>query len=100
MSSKKVDGGCDVEQKKGTCLAHDWFMQDHLAERGAAGRLIVAPGHLTRADLDFNWDVVALAMGAYGARVGVDQLKEEVAIFFDKTRMKGKKPVSGCWAQF
>ena len=95
MSSKNVDGDCEKKEVKSS-LANDWFKLEHVAERGAAGRLVVAPGHLTRADLDFNWEIVALAMGAYGARPGVDQLEEEVALFFDKTRMKGRKPVSSC----
>ncbi|CAE7803492.1 unnamed protein product [Symbiodinium sp. CCMP2592] len=93
MSSGKVDDKESDSEK--ACLGLDWFKEDHLAERGSAGRLVIAPGRLTRPDLDFNWDVVALAMGALGARPSVDRLEEEVAFFFEKCRMKGRKPVSG-----
>ena len=74
-------------------LSYDWFKLEGLAERGAGGRLIIAPGVLTRADLDFNWDVVAVAMEYMGARPGVDQLQPEVDLFFQRSRQKGKKPV-------
>ncbi|CAE7220824.1 unnamed protein product, partial [Symbiodinium sp. KB8] len=87
MSSSSVD-----LPKAG--LSVDWFELEGLSERGAGGRLVVAPGVLTRADLDFNWNIVAVAMQHMGARPGVDQLQDEVDLFFQRCRQKGKKPVS------
>lgn len=75
-------------------LSYEWFQLEGLSERGAGGRLVIAPGALTRPDLDFNWDVVALAMTYLGARPGVDRLQDEVDLFFQRSRQKGKKPVS------
>ncbi|CAE7578512.1 unnamed protein product [Symbiodinium sp. CCMP2456] len=75
-------------------LSYDWFQLEGLAERGASGRLIIAPGVLTRPDLDFNWDVIAKAMEYLGARPGVDQLQDDVELFFQRCKMKGRKPVT------
>ena len=75
-------------------LNYEWFQLEGLSERGAGGRLIVGPGVLTRADLDFNWDVIAKGMEYLGARPGVDNLQEEVELFFQRSRQKGKKPVT------
>ena len=72
-------------------LSYDWFKLEGLAERGAGGRLIIAPGVLTRADLDFNWDVVAVAMEYMGARPGVDQLQPEVDLFFQRSPAEGQE---------
>ena len=90
MSSGTLDSG--ELPKSG--LSYDWFQLEGLSERGAGGRLVIAPGALTRADLDFNWDVVATAMEYLGARPGVDNLQDEVDHFFQRCRQKGKKPVS------
>ena len=72
-------------------MSYDWFKLEGLAERGAGGRLIIAPGVLTRADLDFNWDVVAVAMEYMGARPGVDQLQPEVDLFFQRSPAEGQE---------
>ena len=90
MSGSKLD---DLELPSAG-LSYDWFHLEGLAERGATGRLVIAPGVLTRPDLDFNWDVVATAMQHMGARPGVDKLQDEVDLFFQRSRQKGKKPVS------
>ena len=90
MSSGTLDSG--ELPKSG--LSYDWFQLEGLSERGAGGRLVIAPGALTRADLDFNWDVVATAMEYLGARPGVDNLQDEVDHFFQRCSQKGKKPVS------
>ena len=76
-------------------LSYDWTQLEGLAERGASGRLIVGPGVLTRADLDFNWDVVATSMEYLGARPGIDQLQDEVQLFFQRTKMRCRKAVTG-----
>ena len=76
------------------CLAYHWFQLEGLPERGAGGRLIVAPNKLTRSDLDFNYDVIGTAMQKLGARAGVDRIQEDVELFFEKSRPKGKKPVT------
>ncbi|CAE7867367.1 unnamed protein product, partial [Symbiodinium sp. KB8] len=89
MSGSKLD---DLELPSAG-LSYDWFQLEGLAERGATGRLVIAPGVLTRPDLDFNWDVVATAMQHMGARPGVDKLQDEVDLFFQRSRQKGKKPV-------
>ncbi|CAE7709991.1 unnamed protein product [Symbiodinium sp. CCMP2592] len=75
-------------------LSYVWFKLEGLSERGAGGRLVVAPATLTRQDLDFNWDIIARAMEYMGARPGVDQLQDEVDLFFQRSRQKGKKPVT------
>ncbi|CAE7798347.1 RBM12B [Symbiodinium sp. CCMP2592] len=74
-------------------LSYDWFKLEGVSERGAGGRLVVAPGVLTRPDLDFNWNIVAAAMGYLGARPSVDTLEDEVDHFFQRCRQRGKKPV-------
>ena len=80
------------------CLAYHWFQLEGLPERAASGRLIIAPGKLTRADLDFNWDVIGTAMVKLGARGGVDRIQEDIELFFEKSRPKGKKPCSSYFA--
>ena len=87
------------DNEEDASLAQAWFDLDGMPERGAGGRLIVAPSKLVRRDLDFNWDVVGTAMKKVGARAGVDQLQEDVELFFEKSRPKGKKPVTSYLAR-
>ena len=79
---------------EGLTLAQKWMKLQGLAERGAAGRLVIAPSVLTRADLDTNYDVVALAILHYGTRPTVDILQEDAIDFFSLSRPRGLKPVS------
>ncbi|CAE7401334.1 unnamed protein product [Symbiodinium microadriaticum] len=53
---------------------------------GASGRIILAGSHVTRADLDMNWEVIGHTVKALGSRPCVDHLEEVVADFFGKTR--------------
>ena len=75
-------------------LAETWAQLPGIAQRGASGRLIVGPVNLTRADLDFNWNIVGHAILWVGVRPSVDPLADCVADFFHKTRVKGAKPPS------
>ena len=75
-------------------LGAAWFCLEGLAERGAAGRLVVAQSKLSRADLAYNWEVVAAAILHFGTRPGVDSLKAPVEEFFNFARPRGKRPVT------
>ena len=86
-------GGADAAAQ-GKSLAHAWFRLQDLPERGASGRLIVAPCALTRNDLDYNWEIIGTAILHHGTRTGVDVFQEEVELFFDLSRPRGKKPVT------
>ena len=79
---------------KGDRLGKLWFDTGDLSERGAGGRLVIAPGKLTRADLAYNYDIIGLAIQHLGTRVGIDQLQEHVDLFFNLSRPRGKKPVT------
>ena len=76
-----------------------WFKLGGLAERGAGGRLVIAPAALTRSDLDFNWDVVGTAILHMGTRSGVDQFQPHVEQFFSLARPRGAKPVTSDTAE-
>ena len=93
MGKSQGDEEYELGDPDRPCLAKDWFELPGLCERGAAGRLIVAPSVLTRGDLDFNWDVVGAAMLKVGTRVGVDHLVDDIQRFFVLSRPKGKKPI-------
>ena len=95
MAKSKGDG----EEGELKTLAKTWFDLPGLADRGAGGRLVIAPATLTRQDLEHNWDVVGHAMLHMGARPCVDKLQEEVEAFFELSRPKGKKPVTSYIAE-
>ncbi|CAE6938996.1 unnamed protein product [Symbiodinium sp. CCMP2456] len=76
-------------------LAKTWKKLPGIEERGASGRIILAGSHLTRPDLDANWDIVAAAIEGLGSRPSVDVLDEAVQHFFYETRPRGKAPVPG-----
>ena len=75
-------------------LAQIWSEIPDLATRGASGRIILAGSHVTRADLDMNWEVIGHTVKALGSRPCVDHLEEVVADFFGKTRPRGKQEVA------
>ena len=86
-------GGLPVAVSMAT-LAETWFNLPGLAERGASGRLIVGPVNLTRADLVFNWDVVAHAIVWAGCRPGIEPLTDSAEDFFQMSRCRGKAPTT------
>ena len=73
-------------------LAKTWTTLPGIEERGASGRIVLAGNHLTRADLDANWNIVATAIEAAGSRPSVYALEDAVVHFFYLTRPKGKPP--------
>ncbi|CAE7471570.1 unnamed protein product [Symbiodinium sp. KB8] len=80
-----------VEEKSGKTqvletLAKTWTKLPGVEERGASGRIIVAGNHLTRPDLDANWNIVAAATEALGSRPTVYAIGEAVEHFFYLTR--------------
>ena len=94
MTTKEVQNEGEVA-KQAKALANRWIDEiEGMRERGAAGRIIVAGNHLGRPDLDFNWQVVALAMQVYGFRPSVFVLEDAVAEFFASTRPLGKPVAS------
>ena len=76
-------------------LAKTWTTLPGIEERGASGRIVLAGNHLTRADLDANWNIVATAIEAAGSRPSVYALEDAVVHFFYLTRPKGKPPIPG-----
>ena len=88
MTTKEATKDRKDSEAKG--LAQTWKQLEGMAERGAAGRIILAGNHLTRADLSVNWEVVAAALKAYGFRPSVFLLEDAVQEFFDGTRPLGK----------
>lgn len=78
------------EKSEAKALAKQWMEQEGMKERGAAGRIILAGNHLTRADLSVNWEIVAKAIKVYGSRPSVFVLEDAVAEFFAGTRPLGK----------
>ncbi|CAE7429305.1 unnamed protein product [Symbiodinium microadriaticum] len=89
-----------VEEKSGKTqvletLAKTWTKLPGVEERGASGRIIVAGNHLTRPDLDANWNIVAAATEALGSRPTVYAIGEAVEHFFYLTRPSGKPAVGG-----
>ena len=83
-----------VPQDDNVNLGQIWFDLPEMATRGAGGRIIVAGNALTRADVDFNWDIIAYAIKVLGVRPSVDALEEHVAQFFVLSRPKGKPKVA------
>ena len=77
-----------------TTLAAQWFQLEGLRERGASGRLIIGPVVLTRADLDFNYDVIAHAILWVGCRPGIEPLTDTVGEFLHMSRPRGRPPAS------
>ena len=75
-------------------LAETWFKLEGMDVRGASGRIIIGPVHLTRVDLDFNWDVVGHAIVWSGCRPGIEPLTDAVGDFFQLSRPRGKPPCS------
>ena len=80
-------------------LAQAFFDLPGLAERGAGGRIVVAPGKLTRGDLHHNYDVVLTAIKFLGSKPSVDGLTgwnmtDEVFEFFSLARPRGKPSVN------
>ena len=80
-------------------LGQAWFDLPGLDERGAGGRLVIAPARVTRSDLDFNYEVVLAAIQHLGAKPSVDGLTgwnmtDEVVAFFGLSRPRGKAPVN------
>ena len=90
-STKNLGG--DESEDDQPCLAKDWMDLDGMQEQGAAGRLVVAPAVLSRADLDYNWQVILAAMLRYGARVAVDTLQPDVERFFGDRSARSQYPV-------
>ncbi|CAE7336937.1 unnamed protein product [Symbiodinium sp. CCMP2456] len=86
------------EKSEAKALAKQWMEQEGMKERGAAGRIILAGNHLTRADLSVNWEIVAKAIKVYGSRPSVFVLEDAVAEFFAGTRPLGK-PVPSNFAK-
>ena len=75
-------------------LAETWFNLPGLSVRGASGRLVVGPVNLTRADLEYNWDIVGHAILWAGTRCGIDTLTDSVEDFFHMSRCRGKPPAT------
>ena len=50
----------NAEEEK--TLSQEWFEIEGMDERGAGGRLVIAPAALTRADLAFNYEIVGAAI--------------------------------------
>ena len=65
-----------------------------MPERGASGRLIIGPTHLSRADLAFNYDVVGQAIQWMGTRPGIEALTDSVQDFFHTSRCRGRAPTT------
>ena len=76
------------------CLGQAWFKIPGMDERGAGGRLVIAPSTLCRPDLEYNYEIVALAIKHFGSRPSVYPLRDEVQNFFYLSRPRGKRPVS------
>ncbi|CAE7026677.1 unnamed protein product [Symbiodinium sp. CCMP2592] len=74
-------------------LAKKWTKFPGIEERGVSGRIVLAGNHITRPDLDANWNIVAAAIEAVGSRPSVYALEDAVVHFFHLTRPKGKPPV-------
>ena len=84
---------------KSTTLAGAWFRLHGLQERGASGRLVLAPAALTRGDLAHNFDVVGTAILHLGTRSSVDCLQPHVEQFFSFARPRGAKAVTSDMAK-
>ena len=63
-----------------------------MPERGASGRLIIGPTHLSRADLVFNYDVVGQAIQWMGTRPGIEALHRLCSGFFSHESLQGQGP--------
>ena len=75
-------------------LAEAWYKMEGMPERGASGRLVVGPTHLSRVDLDFNYDVIGVAIQWIGRRPSIEALADSVADFLHMSRCRARPPAT------
>ena len=72
-------------------VAHEWMKDQKLISRACHGQIALLDGKtLKRRNVVENADAIAPLIAFFGLRPTVDQIEEQVSLFFEMARPKGK----------